>query len=86
MSFLNTLTDNVHAYPDKVALEFIGPPLQRVTYAKLNELINRTMGYLQSFGLQPGDRVALQLSKCEEKSVDILAKVIHFALLMEVLQ
>jgi malonyl-CoA/methylmalonyl-CoA synthetase len=66
MSFLTTFNENVHKYPDKVALEFIDPPLQRVTYAELDELVNRTAGYLQSLGLQAGDRVALQLSKSLE--------------------
>ena len=66
MSFLNTFTENARKYPDKVALEFIDPPLQRLTYAELDELVNRTAGYLQSLGLEPGDRVALQLSKCLE--------------------
>jgi len=66
MSFLNSFTDNVQKFPDKVALEFIDPPLQRVTYAELDNLVNRTAGYLQSLGLQPGNRVALQLSKCLE--------------------
>jgi malonyl-CoA/methylmalonyl-CoA synthetase len=66
MSFLNTFTENVRKYPDKVAMEFIDPPLQRVTYAELDELVDHTAGYLQSLGLQSGDRVALQLSKCLE--------------------
>jgi malonyl-CoA/methylmalonyl-CoA synthetase len=66
MSFLNTFTESARLYPSKVALEFIDPPLQRVTYAELDELVQRTAGYLQSLGLQPGDRVALQLSKCLE--------------------
>src|SRR6266540_6095970 len=66
MSFLNTFTENVRKYPDKIAFEFIDPPLQRLTYAELDELVNRTAGYLESLGLQPGDCVALQLSKCLE--------------------
>ncbi|MEP6895758.1 MAG: AMP-binding protein, partial [Chloroflexota bacterium] len=66
MSFLNSFTQNVQKFPEKVALEFIDPPLQRVTYSELDELVNRTAGYLQSLGIQPGDRVALQLSKCLE--------------------
>ena len=66
MSFLDTFSENVRQYPAKVALEFIDPPLQRVTYAELDEQVNRTAGYLHSLGLQSGDRVALQLSKCLE--------------------
>ena len=66
MSFLNAFTENVRRYPDKVALEFIDPPLQRINYVELDEMVNRTAAYMQSLGLQPGDRVALQLSKCLE--------------------
>src|SRR5215211_1665066 len=66
MSFLNNFTDNVRLYPNKIALEFIDSSLQRVTYAELDKLVHRTAGYLQSLGLQPGDRVALQLSKSLE--------------------
>lgn len=66
MSFLDTFIENIHKYPDKVALEFIDPPLQRVTYAELDQLVQHTAGYLKSLGLQPGDRVALQLTKSLE--------------------
>src|SRR5215208_1734083 len=66
MSFLKAFNDNVRKYPDKIALEFIDSSLQRVTYAELDKLVNRTAGYLQSLGLQSGDRVALQLSKSLE--------------------
>src|SRR5690349_13474465 len=66
MSFLNSFDDNVRRFPDKVAVEFIDPPLQRFTYAELDGLVTQTVGYLHSLGLQPGDRVAIQLSKSLE--------------------
>lgn len=66
MSFLNSFDQNVRKYPQKLALEFIDPPRQRLTYAELNELVDRTASYLKALGLQPGDRVAMQLSKCLE--------------------
>ena len=62
--FLERLTANIQASPDKVALEFIDPPLQRLTYGELGELIERSMGFLAALGLRPGERVALQLPKC----------------------
>ncbi|MEW6239583.1 MAG: AMP-binding protein [Chloroflexota bacterium] len=66
MLLLNSFADNIRKFPDKVALEFIDPPLQRLTYAELNKLVDKTAGYLQSLGLARGDRVAIQLSKCIE--------------------
>jgi malonyl-CoA/methylmalonyl-CoA synthetase len=66
MSFLTSFSENVRKYPNKTAIEFIDPPLQRVSYAELDESVNRTARYLQNLGLQPGDRVAVQLSKCLE--------------------
>jgi malonyl-CoA/methylmalonyl-CoA synthetase len=66
MSLIAALAENVRASPDKVALEFIDPPLQRVTYADLEANVRAGMGYLRSLGLKSGDRVALQLPKCLE--------------------
>ena len=66
MSFLNTFDENVVKFPNKVALEFIDPPLQRLTYAELDHFVNHTVSYLQNLGLQPGDRAAIQLSKSLE--------------------
>jgi len=66
MSFLSAFNKNVGLYPNKVVLEFIDHPTRRVTYAELEQLIQQTAGYLQSLGLQPGDRVALRLSKSLE--------------------
>ena len=66
MSFLNSFTDNVHKYPNKVALDFIDPPAQKITYAEIDELVNGTARYLKGVGIEAGDRVALQLSKCLE--------------------
>lgn len=66
MSFLNAFNRNVRLYPDKVAVEFIDPPLQRVTYTGLDRLVQQTTGYLHSLNVGPGDRVALQLTKSLE--------------------
>ena len=66
MSFLDRFFENIQKYPNKIALEFLDPPLQRLTYAELDQLVGQTTVYLRSLGAQPGDRVALQLSKSLE--------------------
>jgi len=66
MSFLNSFSENVQKYPDKIALEFIDPPLYRYTYTELDALVNQTAGYLQHLGVESGNRVALQLTKSIE--------------------
>ena len=60
--FLDTLADHCRNQPDKVALQFIGA--QPVTYGELAAAVNRTADYLLALGIQPGDRVAVQLPKC----------------------
>lgn len=75
MSLLNSFNENVRKYPEKVALEFVDPPFQRVTYAELDRLVQQTAVYLRSLGLQPGDRVGLQLSKSLEFILLHLASV-----------
>jgi len=66
MSFLDSFTENVRKFPNKIAIEFIDPPLQRLTYAELDASVNRTASYLQNLGVESGDRVALQLTKSFE--------------------
>ncbi len=60
--FLNTIADHCRNQPDKLALQFIGGP--PVAYGDLARSVNRTANYLLSLGIQPGDRVAVQLPKC----------------------
>jgi len=60
--FLDTLHNHCRNQPDKVALQFIGG--QPISYAELAAAVNRTANYLLALGIQPGDRVALQLPKC----------------------
>jgi malonyl-CoA/methylmalonyl-CoA synthetase len=68
MSFLDRLDENTQTLPGKLALEFVDPPLQRVTYGELDAAVLKAMTTLVSLGVGPGDRVALQLpkSKCLE--------------------
>jgi len=54
LCFLNTFIENVRKAPNKVALEFFDPPLQRLRQMELDELAGRTVGYLQSVGFYPG--------------------------------
>lgn len=66
MHFLDALSANIQRFPDKVALEFLGPPFRQVTYAELGRLVGSTAAYLQDLGVSAGDRVALQLPKSLE--------------------
>lgn len=64
MLFLTRLHQRCTIQPDKLAIEFLKPDgSQEVTYGQLESTVQQTMAYLQSLGVQPGDRIALQLPK-----------------------
>ena len=60
--FLDTLAERWRNQPDELALQFIGGP--PVSYGELAAAADRTADYLLSLGIEPGDRVAVQLPKC----------------------
>ncbi len=65
MLFLTKLSQNCQTHAEKTAIEFIQPHgIEKVGYGQLERTVEQTMGYLQTLGVQAGDRVALQLPKC----------------------
>jgi len=66
LSFLDALNSNIARFPNKVALNFLGPPSRQVTYGELGRLVGSTAAYLRGLGVSAGDRVALQLPKSLE--------------------
>ncbi len=65
--FLDTLRTFCRTQPDKPAIEFVSDDFaasEVVSYAELERQVLRTMAMLRANGVQPGDRVALQLPKC----------------------
>jgi len=66
MSFLTTLTKNCTTYADKTAIQYLHSDgtVEMVTYHQLENRVVGAMAYLESLGVQRGDRVALQLPKC----------------------
>ena len=66
MLFVEKIISNIHQTPDKLAIEFLDPLEQRITYAEMEAGTRRCIGYLAGLGLRSGDRIALQLPKCLE--------------------
>src|SRR5258708_18342662 len=65
MLFLDQLKRNCEIYGDKPAIVFIQPDrCDTLTYGQLEINIQKTIAYLRSLGVEPGARVALQLSRC----------------------
>jgi len=71
-----TLWDNLdisaRRFPNKDALIFLGTPL---TYSDLRNQAERLAAYLQSVGVQKGDRVVLNMQNCPQ------LVIAHFAIL-----
>lgn len=64
--FLDTLRQHCLAQPAKIAIELLdgaGETSEIVTYGALEENVLRAMALLRAKGVQPGDRIALQLAK-----------------------
>ncbi len=53
MPFLHSFFENVRKYPEKIALEFIDPPLQQITYAGLDQLVGHTAATCKAWGYSP---------------------------------
>ena len=67
MMFLDRLRHHSVAQPDKVAIEFVDDRFNTtavVTYGQLEETVVKTMSVLRDLGVEPGDRIAIQLPKC----------------------
>ena len=67
------LIDSASAYPDNVALEFLG---KKVTYGSLLEQSRRFANALLRQGVRKGDRVAVMLPNCPQ------AVIAYFGILM----
>lgn len=63
--FLDTLARHYRERPDKIAIELIsdGAPPLRLSYAQLEQNVNRSANFLIEAGVYPGARVAVQLPK-----------------------
>lgn len=57
------LTEAYKAYPDKIAVHFMGKEL---TYKELYESSLKFANYLRSLGIEKGDRVAVMLPNCPQ--------------------
>ena len=64
MLFLTRFAERCQQFPNKSAITYLDSQTTTITYARLAHTIELTMGYLQSLGVKPGDRVAVQLPKC----------------------
>ena len=65
MLFLTRLQQHCYTLPDKIAIEYLLPDrTETLTYEQLEACVQQAMAYLQTLGVEQGDRIALQLPKC----------------------
>ncbi|RXT14647.1 AMP-binding protein [Ammoniphilus sp. CFH 90114] len=60
------LREAVEQYPNQKAIHFLG---KTITYAQLNDKVQRFASVLKSFGVKKGDRVALMLPNCPQSVI-----------------
>lgn len=63
MAVQDYLTRSYNEYPEKVAIHFMG---KDVTYKELYESSLKFANYLQTLGIQKGDRVSIMLPNCPQ--------------------
>ena len=63
MAVQDYLTRSFNEYPEKVAIHFMG---KDVTYKELYESSMKLANYLQTLGIQKGDRVSIMLPNCPQ--------------------
>ncbi len=61
-----TLSRSAIAFPDKEVIGFLNNEERRITYAELNEEVNRFAGGLVKLGIRPGDKVSVWMQNNPE--------------------
>ena len=64
------LEESSKNYPNNTALEFLG---FEMTYAELQQAVNKFAASLQASGIQAGDRVAIMLPNCPQTVISFFA-------------
>ena len=70
MTLCKILQRNSQQYPDKIGIAYRD---RRITFAELNEMVNRLANGLLNLGLEKGDRVAILMPKTPEVIITFLA-------------
>jgi long-chain acyl-CoA synthetase len=60
------LTRSAKKYPDKIAMHFLG---KEITFKEFYDSSKKFANYLQTLGIQRGDRVAIMLPNCPQSAI-----------------